>query len=62
MFCNDRVLLQLWWRIGRTILDRQAEEGWGTKVLDRLAADLRTAVHHDEGFLPPESALHAGLR
>lgn len=34
-------LLQLWWQIGRTIIDRQAEQGWGSKVLDRLAADLR---------------------
>jgi len=34
-------LLRLYWRIGKTILDRQDAEGWGAKVLDRLAADLR---------------------
>lgn len=43
-------LLRLWWRIGRTILDRQTEEGWGAKVLDRLAADLRAEFTTMKGF------------
>jgi predicted nuclease of restriction endonuclease-like (RecB) superfamily len=34
-------LLTLYWRIGRAILERQEADGWGTKVIDRLAADLR---------------------
>ncbi len=34
-------LLRLYWRIGKAILDRQEAEGWGAKVLDRLAVDLR---------------------
>lgn len=34
-------LVGLYWQIGRTILDRQQAEGWGTRVIDRLAADLR---------------------
>lgn len=34
-------LVSLYWRIGQEILDRQALEGWGTKVIDRLAVDLR---------------------
>jgi predicted nuclease of restriction endonuclease-like (RecB) superfamily len=34
-------LLALYWRIGRTSLDRQASEGWGAKVIERLSADLR---------------------
>ncbi len=28
------------WEIGRDILASQKQEGWGTKVIDRLAADL----------------------
>ena len=36
-------LLRLYWTIGRAILDRQDSEGWGAKVIDRLATDLRTA-------------------
>src|SRR5215510_12007533 len=27
--------------IGREILERQAREGWGSRVIDRLSADLR---------------------
>jgi hypothetical protein len=34
-------LLRLYWQIGRDILDRQAEQGWGGKVVGRLAHDLR---------------------
>lgn len=34
-------LLQLYWAIGHVILERQAAEGWGTRVIDRLAQDLR---------------------
>ena len=34
-------LVGLYWHIGRLILDRQESEGWGSKVIGRLAADLR---------------------
>jgi predicted nuclease of restriction endonuclease-like (RecB) superfamily len=34
-------LIGAYWRIGRMILDRQEAEGWGAKVVDQLAADLR---------------------
>jgi predicted nuclease of restriction endonuclease-like (RecB) superfamily len=37
----NRELIQLYWHIGRTILERQEHEGWGSKVIDRLADDLR---------------------
>jgi predicted nuclease of restriction endonuclease-like (RecB) superfamily len=43
-------LLMLWWRIGRTILDRQQEQGWGARVLDRLASDLRAEFPSMKGF------------
>ena len=33
----------LYWDIGKTILDRRKKEGWGTKVIDRIAADLKKA-------------------
>ncbi|MHB1539026.1 MAG: PDDEXK nuclease domain-containing protein [Solirubrobacteraceae bacterium] len=33
-------LIGLYWRIGREILARQQDEGWGTKVIERLSADL----------------------
>ena len=37
----NRELILLYWSIGRDILARQQHEGWGTKVIDRLAEDLR---------------------
>lgn len=43
-------LLRLYWRIGRTILDRQAQQAWGSKVLQRLAADLRAEFPTMKGF------------
>lgn len=43
-------LLELYWRIGRDILGRQAERGWGSKVVDRLAHDLREAFPDMRGF------------
>ncbi len=43
-------LIEMYWRIGRLVLDRQADEGWGTRVIDRLAADLRTAFPGAKGL------------
>ncbi len=48
---NSRLVL-LYWRIGRDILSRQREEGWGAKVVARLARDLRSAFPEMKGFSP----------
>ena len=45
-------LVLLYWQIGRDILTRQTEQGWGAKVIDRLAHDLRTAFPDMRGFSP----------
>jgi predicted nuclease of restriction endonuclease-like (RecB) superfamily len=37
----NRELVILYWEIGRDILQRQAQQGWGTKVIDQLAKDLK---------------------
>lgn len=37
----NRELILLYWHIGRAILERQAREGWGAKVIERLGEDLR---------------------
>lgn len=34
-------LIKLYWEIGHDILERERQERWGAKVIDRLAADLR---------------------
>lgn len=36
----NRELIRLYWQIGRAILQAQQSEGWGTKVVERLAKDL----------------------
>ena len=48
----NRELVLLYWQIGRDILDRQAEQGWGAKVIERLAHDLRSAFPQMKGFSP----------
>ncbi len=46
----NRELIKLYWQIGCDILARQAEQGWGAKVIDRLSHDLRTAFPEMKGF------------
>lgn len=46
----NRELVLLYWSIGRDILARQQAEGWGTKVIERLAADLRRAFPEMTGI------------
>jgi predicted nuclease of restriction endonuclease-like (RecB) superfamily len=46
----SRELIRLYWDIGREIVQRQGQEGWGSKVIDRLAADLRRAFPGIAGF------------
>jgi predicted nuclease of restriction endonuclease-like (RecB) superfamily len=48
----NRELVLLYWRIGQDILERQRHSGWGSKVIDRLAADLRSAFPEMSGFSP----------
>ena len=48
----NRELVLLYWQIGRDILVRQQTQGWGAKVIDRLARDLRSAFPDMKGFSP----------
>lgn len=43
-------LLLLYWQIGCDILQRQISQGWGSKVVNRLARDLREAFPEMKGF------------
>ena len=43
-------LMLLYWDIGRAILDRQTAEGWGTKVVQRIATDLAAEFPGAKGF------------
>ncbi len=44
-------LVLLYWQLGRDIVERQ-QQGWGAKVIDRLARDLRAAFPDMRGFSP----------
>lgn len=46
----NRELVLLYWHIGQEILTRQAKENWGSKVIDRLAVDLRREFPDMRGF------------
>jgi hypothetical protein len=40
------------WDVGRMIASRQQEEGWGAKVIARLAVDLQNELLEEKGFSP----------
>lgn len=44
--------LQLYWRIGRLLRDRRAADGWGTRIVERLSADLRAEFPSMRGLAP----------
>jgi len=46
----NQELILLYWHIGREILKRQQEEGWGSKVVNRLAQDLKQEFPDMKGF------------
>lgn len=46
----NRELIRLYWQIGRTILEAQQSEGWGAKVVERLAKDLSAEFPEMGGF------------
>ncbi|MDK9716553.1 MAG: PDDEXK nuclease domain-containing protein [Trichlorobacter sp.] len=48
----NAAMIMLYWEIGKHILDRQATEGWGARVIDRLSYDLKQAFPEMGGFSP----------
>ena len=46
----NRELIQLYWDIGKLIVQRQHAEGWGAGVIDRLASDVQKEFPGLEGF------------
>jgi hypothetical protein len=42
-FAVNRELIGLYWDIGRMIVERQEREGWGRKIVERLAGDIQKA-------------------
>ncbi len=43
-------LVTLYWRIGHETLQRQSQAGWGAKIIDQLATDLRHEFPESTGY------------
>lgn len=52
VLASNSSMILLYWDIGRRILDKQLNAGWGAKIIDRLALDLRKAFPDMKGFSP----------
>lgn len=50
MLASNSVMVLLYWDIGQSILDKQAAQSYGARVIDRLSADLREAFPQMKGF------------
>lgn len=46
----NRELSFLYWNIGKKILEKQSEKGWGAKIIDNLAKDLSFNFPDNKGF------------
>ena len=46
----NRELVTLYWQIGQEILQQQQQQGWGSKVIERLAKDLKKEFPDMSGF------------
>ncbi len=46
----NKEMICLYWKIGKKILERQKEEGWGSKVIDRISQDLRKEFPEMKGL------------
>ena len=46
----NTAMIELYWNIGHTFLERQRHQPWGSSVLERIARDLRAELPHLKGF------------
>lgn len=46
----NKELVLLYWNIGRTICQKQEQDGWGSGVIERLGSDIQKAFPGIEGF------------
>lgn len=45
-------MICLYWKVGKSVLTKQEEEGWGAKVIDKMARDIKEAFPDMSGFSP----------
>ena len=48
----NSAMILMYWDIGNAILQRQKNEGWGAKVIDRMSYDLKNTFPDMQGFSP----------
>lgn len=48
----NKAMVLMYWNIGKAILERQKNEGWGAKVIDRMSHDLKESFPGISGFSP----------
>lgn len=48
----NKELIRLYWNIGRMIVERQKEHGWGKSIVETLAKDLQWEFPGMQGFSP----------
>lgn len=46
---NEQMIL-LYWDIGKSIVQKQAERQWGSKIIEQMAKDLKAEVSDTKGF------------
>ncbi|MFT4718550.1 MAG: putative nuclease of restriction endonuclease-like (RecB) superfamily [Rickettsiales bacterium] len=46
----NKEMIILYWQIGKTILERQSEYGWGVSIIDNLSQDLKKEFGTLKGF------------
>lgn len=46
----NKELVFLYWKIGHQIIERQKDHGWGSKFIEKVAQDLRSAFSNMRGF------------
>lgn len=52
-FAVNKELLKLYWYIGETIVKKQKENKWGSKIIEQLAKDLQNSFPGLSGFSRP---------
>jgi predicted nuclease of restriction endonuclease-like (RecB) superfamily len=46
----NRELIKLYWDLGKTIIERQKQHGWGQNIVEKLAKDLQAEFEGRDGF------------
>jgi hypothetical protein len=62
MAAVNQQLVATYWAIDQAILNRQDQQGWGTRVIDRRSVDLRERFSGRTGLLAAEPEVQACLR